>query len=176
MTVNEGKRGKGRPSAYKDEYVDLARKYCLLGATDEDLAKFFEVSVTTIDNWKNEHSDFLGAIKEGKDQADARVAHSLYNQAIGYKSKKVVTATHMGRITDEKEIDEYIGPSATAAIFWLKNRQKDKWRDKQEIDHRTPDGMQVQVSQVSDEELKERMAELGLGRVVGQLVGKVADK
>jgi len=26
-------------------------------------------------------------------------------------------------------------PDATSAIFWLKNRQRDKWRDKQDVVH-----------------------------------------
>ena len=36
--------------------------------------------------------------------------------------------------TDEKEVDKHYAPDATAAIFWLKNRQPDKWRDKQEVE------------------------------------------
>ena len=33
------------------------------------------------------------------------------------------------------EDEVYIPPQTTAQIFWLKNRQPKKWRDKQEIDN-----------------------------------------
>jgi hypothetical protein len=31
---------RGRPSTFKPEYVEQAKKLCLLGATDEDIADF----------------------------------------------------------------------------------------------------------------------------------------
>lgn len=49
----------GRPSAYKPEYAEQARKLCLLGHTDAELASFFEVSEQTINAWKHAHPDFL---------------------------------------------------------------------------------------------------------------------
>lgn len=58
---------RGAPTKYRPEYAEDARKYCLLeGATDEELALSFGVSVKTIDNWKRKHADFLQAVQEGK--------------------------------------------------------------------------------------------------------------
>ena len=36
------------------------------------------------DNWKAQHPDFLGSLKAGKEEADARVERSLYSRAVGY--------------------------------------------------------------------------------------------
>ena len=33
------------------------------------------------------------------------------------------------------EVDKQVAPNPTSAIFWLKNRKPEKWRDKQEIEH-----------------------------------------
>jgi hypothetical protein len=41
----------GQPTKYKPEYDELAHSYCLLGATNEVLAGFFDVAPRTIDNW-----------------------------------------------------------------------------------------------------------------------------
>ncbi len=123
---------RGRPTLYKPEYNKLAYKFCLLGATDEDMATFFEVAESTINNWKNEYPDFLDSIKKGREIADANVANRLYKRAIGYIGKTTKFATFEGKITDEKEYEEYYPPDTTAAIFWLKNRQPHKWRDKRE--------------------------------------------
>ena len=100
---------RGSPTKYKPEYAELGRKYCLLGATDENLAEFFDVTVTTINNWKIEHPEFFESIKKGKHEADALVAASLYQTALD--------------------------GNTTAQIFWLKNRSKAHWRDKQEVEH-----------------------------------------
>ena len=32
-------------------------------------------------------------------------------------------------------IREKFAPDTTAAIFWLKNRQKEHWRDRHDVDH-----------------------------------------
>lgn len=123
----------GRPTSYKPEYAEQARKLCLLGATDVEMAGFFGVSEVTLNAWKQEHADFLKSMQEGKVFADANVAESLYKRATGYTAKKVVTATTAGTITDIKEVNDYVGPDTAAASLWLRNRQSAKWRDK--VDH-----------------------------------------
>lgn len=121
-----------RPSKYKAEFAIQAEKLCKLGATDEELADFFEVSTTTIDNWKLAHESFLGAIKKGKTLADAEVADKLFHRATGYDHPDVDIRVVDNRIVETPLIKHY-PPDTAAAIFWLKNRQKAKWRDK--IDH-----------------------------------------
>jgi transposase len=49
---------RGRPTLYKAENAELARKFCMLGATNEDLAKCFEVSRSTIDHWIDTIAEF----------------------------------------------------------------------------------------------------------------------
>lgn len=120
----------GRPSKYKEEYAEQAYNYCLLGAIDEQLASFFDVSVTTINTWKETYPDFLASIKKGKEQADLEVTQSLKKRASGMKLKKQVVKE--GGIV---EIEDEIPPDTTAMIFWLKNRQPKIWRDKQETEH-----------------------------------------
>lgn len=121
----------GQPTSYKEEYTDLAYKFCLLGATDLDLAKFFEVCEATINNWKKAHPEFLESIKRGKVQADANVADRLYQRALGFEhDSEEIKVVDGGVIrVDTRKI---YPPDPTSAIFWLKNRQPEKWRDKQD--------------------------------------------
>lgn len=152
----------GRPSGYKPEYCDQAYKLCLLGADDKRIADFFEISEATLNRWKSEHPEFWESLKAGKENADAAVAASLYNRAKGYVSKKTVTATNGGIVTDVKVVDEYVVPDTTAAIFWLKNRQPKQWRDKQEIDHsgRIDSSQTVISGEISPEQAAEAYAKL----------------
>jgi hypothetical protein len=128
------KRSVGRPTAYREEYAAQAFKICLLGATDAELADFFEVSEATVNNWKNDHPEFLESIKQGKDEADSNVANSLYRRALGYEhdAVKIVADAKTGAHVAVPYVEHY-PPDTAAAIFWLKNRQKAKWRDKHDI-------------------------------------------
>ena len=132
MAKAKAKNKGGAPSKYKKEYNEQARKLCLLGSTDESMADFFNVSVATIDNWKNKYSEFLGAIREGKVFADANVADALYNRALGYSHKDTHISNFQGKIT-VTPITKHYAPDTGAAFIWLKNRGG--WKDKQEVEH-----------------------------------------
>lgn len=131
-----GKSSAGQPTKYKDDYVKQAYKLCLLGSTDKDMADFFEVCEDTINNWKHAHPEFFESIKKGKDLADATVAESLYKRANGYEHKEDKIFNDNGQPLIVPTIKRY-PPDTTAAIFWLKNRQRKNWRDSQYIDHTT---------------------------------------
>ena len=125
------KRPVGRPSKYKPEYAEQARKLCLLGATDADMADFFEIAESTLNEWKREFLEFSESIKKGKMLADANVADRLYQRAMGYEAPDVDIRVVDGQII-ETPLTKYYPPDTPAAIFWLKNRQRGKWRDKVE--------------------------------------------
>ena len=130
MTKKEG----GRPSKYIEGYNEQVEKLCKLGATDKQLADFFDVSEATIHNWKKDHPEFLESIKRGKEIADAMVAESLYHRAIGYSHPEdKIFCNSKGEETIVPTTKRY-APDATAGIFWLKNRRPDVWRDKREVD------------------------------------------
>lgn len=124
-------RKPGRPSKYKDEFPEQARKLCLLGATDKELASFFEVAVSTISEWKLTYPEFSEALKAGKELADATIADSLYQRAKGY-SHPAVKIMVVGGVVEKVAYTEHYPPDATSMIYWLKNRRPDLWRDKRE--------------------------------------------
>lgn len=124
-----------RPSKYRPEFAAQALKLCRLGATDKELADFFQIAEATLNNWKQDHPAFLESLKEGKGLADAEVADKLFKRATGYEHKAVkISASPDGREHVTEYIERY-PPDTTAAIFWLKNRRPDVWRDKQDIQH-----------------------------------------
>lgn len=127
----------GRPTDYRPEYALQAEKLCKLGATDKELADFFEVVEDTINAWKVAHTEFSVSIKAGKDLADANVADRLYQRAMGFEhdGEEIKTLTSdTGSYIERVPIRKIYPPDTAAAIFWLKNRQKAKWRDKTETE------------------------------------------
>lgn len=141
----------GQPTLYKPEYAEQARKLCLLGSIDTELADFFEVHIDTIYQWKLVHEKFSDAIKQGKEQADANVADRLYQRAMGYEHPEVHITAYEGQIT-QTPITKIYAPDPAAAIFWLKNRQRGKWRDK--IDTELSGSVRVvKAEELADDEL-----------------------
>lgn len=123
----------GRPTKYESDYhPDKARKFCLLGMTNEELADAFDISLATLHNWKNKYPEFLDAITRGKEDADAEVAEALRHRAIGYSHAEEKVFNNNGEILTYQTIRHY-PPDPQAASLWLRNRQPAKWRDKQEI-------------------------------------------
>lgn len=130
---------RGAPSLFKEEYSEQAEKLCKLGATDAELADFFQVTEQTINNWKKDFPNFFESIKKGKILADSNVAERLYQRAMGFEHdseeiKVVSDGGNQGSSIERVPIRKIYPPDPTAAIFWLKNRRPKDWRDKQEVE------------------------------------------
>lgn len=148
----------GRPSKFDHAFVPQAEKLAALGATDIEVADFFGINVRTLYAWKNEHSEFSQALKVGKSTADDRVERSLFQRAIGYEQDDV--KIFMPANAPAPVYAPYrakVAPDTTAAIFWLKNRRPDLWRDRSDITVRR------EVSDLTDAEL----AAIATGRSPG---------
>jgi hypothetical protein len=103
---------RGRKSAFRPEYILIAKACARFGAIEEEIADELHINHATLDNWKKQYPEFLGALKAGKETSDGRIERSLYQLAIGWNGQP---------------------PNTTAAIFWLKNRRPDRWRDVQQL-------------------------------------------
>lgn len=125
---------KGRPKTYKPDFAKQAAKLCELGATDFELADFFEVDTRTIYRWKNSEPDFCQAVIVGKGKSDERVERALFNRAVGYSYESEKVFQFQGQIVRADTV-EHVPPDPSAAINWLKNRKPDTWRDKVEHEH-----------------------------------------
>lgn len=122
---------RGRPSAYKEEYVKVAKKMCEMGATVPDLADAFGVAIATIHNWASRHKDFLDALKIGRGPSDERVKRSLYERAVGYSCEETDIRVINNEIVMTPIIKHY-PPDTKACLAWLYNRKPDEWHPKPE--------------------------------------------
>ena len=126
--------GNGHIPQYKPVYAQQVRKACEAGFTDCELADLFGVSEVTINNWKLAHDDFALALRSAKGKADDRVERKLYQKACGFWiDTEKVFCNKDGYVT-RVAVREYYPPDTTAIVWWQKNRQPDKWRDKHEVD------------------------------------------
>lgn len=166
------RRPGGRPSLFKPEYVDQAAKLCSLGATTEDLADFFRVSIRTVENWIAFQEEFGKAVREAKSEfADAHVERALYRRARGYSYDSQKVFQYKGKIV-RAEVREHVPPDTQAMTFWLMNRKSAEWRSRQELTGAGGGPIQtIDVSGLTPVERAQRIAALatmngGAGPVV----------
>ena len=127
---------RGRPSEYSVEMAERAFAAAQGGATDLEIIEALGIGQTTFYRWRHEHPQFREATELGKEAADERVERSLYQRALGYSHQAVKIFMPAGA---ENPIyaayTEHYPPDTAAASLWLRNRQPEKWRDKQEVEH-----------------------------------------
>jgi len=113
-------------TGYRREYARLARNYCELGATNESLAKFFDVTPATIVGWMAGVPEFATAVYRGRRFADAHVAASLHRCAIGFGQ----TVERVMVCRGEPLVVSYTKhhpPDPWACAYWLSNRRPEYW-------------------------------------------------
>lgn len=140
----ENPQKAGRKSKYDPAMNKAAVALCRKGFTDKDLCDFFSIDEKTLNNWKKQFPLFFQSLKVGKAMADAQVEAALFQRAVGYSIPDVHVSSYEGVITITPII-KHFAPDTTAQIFWLKNRQPKKWRDKQQVEHGFTEGSGVLV-------------------------------
>lgn len=99
------------------------------GLTQQQIANNLGISIDTLIENKKKYSEFNDALKKGKEVVDIEVENALLKRALGYKYDEVTYENGV----ETKRVTKQVAPDTTAQIFWLKNRQVKKWRDKVEI-------------------------------------------
>jgi len=146
---------RGPASGFKPEYCKLARKFCILGATNEQLAGFFDVALSTIGAWLVQFPEFKQAVYQGRAVADADVAESLYGRATGYDRKvEKIVATAEG--PEVMSYTRHYEADTAACIFWLRNRRRDQWRERIEHEHRASPDMLAMLEAAGERARKVR--------------------
>lgn len=106
----------GRPTKYDPAFCDEVLPFMEQGYSTTALAGHLGVSRQTLYNWMDEHPAFFDAVKEGMAASAIWWENCLRQNAIKGEG------------------------NATSAIFGLKNRASEDWRDRKDVDHTSSDG------------------------------------
>ena len=79
------------------------------GLTNEQIANNIGINAKTLYEWKNKESKISNVLKRAREVVDYEVENALLKSALE--------------------------GNVTAQIFWLKNRKKEQWREKQEYNN-----------------------------------------
>jgi hypothetical protein len=148
-----------RPTDYRPEYIEQAKKLCRLGATDKEIADFFGCSVSTLGAWRAANPELDETMRTGKLLPDLQVADRLFQRTQGYSYEETkVSQDAKGNVTKSETVTKHLAPDVTAMIFWLKNRRPDLWR--QAIEVTGKDGAPLEGGEQSQIERARRLVYL----------------
>ena len=122
--MGDSKNPGGRPTKYDPKFCDEAHEFMSKGFSTKAFAGNIGVSLSTVYKWMDEHDQFSEAIK-------AAQASGAYWWE---KTLMQVASTGEG--------------NASAAIFGVKNRSQEEWKDKHDIDHTSSDESMKPVDRV----------------------------
>ena len=125
--------------------LDLIKKYKQVGLTDKEVWTLLDIKKSSYYSYKKDYPEFADAIHDGIDHSNARVASQLLDNSLGYEYVEEVQSQKKEIFYEDgkkvKEVTEPIAlplkkykPSETnAAKFWLINKDKENWKDKQDL-------------------------------------------
>ena len=152
---------RGRPSKYNTINLEQVERIAGLGFDDVEIATILGISERTLNVYKSK-PEFLQSLKRGKALVDHDVTRNLFKRAIGFSYDEVTKELRKGKMCKTKVVTKDVVPDVTAQIFWLKNRRKDLWRERQEIDLTLKEYKHVEYKHFTKEQLDaetERLAD-----------------
>lgn len=158
------KQGRGRPPEYNPKHhIPWVRMLARQGMTGVEIAKEMGITERTLYNWAKKDQDFFQSLNEGRESTDSEVENALLKKALGgvvKETRKTAVRDSNGDATGKQRveiIEREVLPDTAACIFWLKNRQPDKWRDKREYEHALVDKIEDDALSAELEKLAAEM-------------------
>ncbi len=132
------KKKVGRKPLYTNwltvEGLTQVKEWAEGGQINKQIANNMGINIATLYEWQDRFPKFADALKSGKKVIDGQVENSLLKRALGYQYEEETWGkNHKGEMMITKRVVKWQAPDVTAQIFWLKNRQPERWRDRVEV-------------------------------------------
>jgi len=105
------------------------------GFTDTEIALSIGIAESTLNLYKIKHPEFRELLIKWKLEADSEVVGSLYKRAVGFdyveeQLEFIPMPDGSTKVKSVKKVKKHQAGDTLAAMYWLNNRQADKWRHK----------------------------------------------
>lgn len=104
------------------------------GLSNDQIAENIGINRKTLYEWCNKYSNFRDALKKTKEITVYEVEDAMFKAAKGYYVTETKTITNKdGKVIRIENHKKWIAPSTTAQIFFLKNKDPENWRERNDI-------------------------------------------
>ncbi len=117
------------PTHVKPHFAKIA-KWIRDGVPEFRIAKALGIGKTTWERFKHGHLELVELINKSQQNSDAAIEGALYRRASGFEyEERTEEFDSAGNLLRVKITRKHCAPHVGAAIFWLKNRNPEEWRD-----------------------------------------------
>ena len=136
--LKTGEKKVGRKPLYTqwitEEGLEQIKKWAENGLIGKQIANNIGINHTTLYDWMNKFPELAEAVRDGRKVMDEQVENSLLKRAMGYEYvEETWGKNHVGEMVIAKRVAKFQAPDVTAQMFWLKNRNPERWRDRVEV-------------------------------------------
>ena len=133
------------------------------GLTVDEIADFLGIARTTFYRYRDKYSWLEDTFQRGALTCSVKVVDSLYKRAVGYEIEEVETQEYENKKGEinvrTRRSTKHFPPDVGAAIFWLKNRRKEDWKDRRE-NVTVPSSLVPEFKEIPDDELMDMITVL----------------
>ena len=117
----------------KEDNLNKLTEWASLGLSYQEIADNMGIDRTTLWDWRKKSINISNSIKKGREVADETVENALYKKTQGYYYEEKTYELKNGKMVMTRKQKKYQHPDLGSIVFWLKNRMKDDWKERQEI-------------------------------------------
>jgi len=121
-----------RNRLFLPDHLEQVRAIAMRGITEKQMADVLDIHPRQIKLWKKQYPTFKDAIEQGYTDADAAVLSAVYQSATGYTHDEEKIFQWDGDII-RADTQKHYKPDMAAAKLWLTNRQREHWKDRQQV-------------------------------------------
>jgi len=122
--------------------LDAISAYARAGYSGEAIAKILGVAYSTFRNYTKTHRELKDALRNSNDLANKEVENAAFLASTGrvvtlkkpFKIRRRQYDNTTGKLISEEEVieyadqEEFIPPTPTAFMYWLGNRDPERWK------------------------------------------------
>lgn len=133
--MGESKSKAGRPTSFKEEFIEQAEEMAKIGLPDKDIALILGVNRDTVADWQESHPEFSAAIARGRAIGHKSMTKAAFDCGVGYeREEEVVSIDKKTGVIYKEKVIKYYPPNPIAQHYYLGNRHKDWWKSIQHIE------------------------------------------
>lgn len=140
--------------------LDAIRAYARAGYSMEAIASILGVAYSTFRNYSKTHTALKDALRTSKAIANMKVENAAFLASTGrtvtlkkpFKLRRRYYDETTGKMIKEEEVieyadqEEFIPPTPTAFMYWLGNRDPDRWKYQNKLAAENTEGTDVIIT------------------------------
>lgn len=132
------KTGPKKESKWRKEYFILIPELIRAGKSILQIAKIIKVNPKTIHEWRNKKKELSNSMTKAQDENDCKNSEKSLQQRIkGFRYTETTKEKNSktGKLETVKTVRKMVIPDVSAIKLHLTNRDRQRWPDKQAVEH-----------------------------------------